>query len=128
MPQNYIIINEDKREYIHPYTFDDGAMFECFGYGRNATLTGLAFLLTYHQNNGLGGGDWKTNNGIIMGRWARDRIRIIGDQASRELFEEVLKNWVDISSMVLQDITEDNPWIRKRQEKGLISIEERVNG
>lgn len=125
MSQNYIIINETKKEYIHPHIFDDGTKFESFGYGHCATLTGLSFLLTFRPNNGRGGGDWGID-GDVMGRWCTDRIRIIGDQKSKKLFYEVLENWENISSKVLEVLVQDS-YIKEKQEEGLISIEERVS-
>jgi len=125
MSQNYIIINEDKKEYLNPHIFDDSAVFEGFGYGRDATLTGLTFLITNRHENGRGGGDWGIE-GDLMGHWSRDRIRIIGDEQSKDLFNKVLKEWADISSDILLILIQ-NSYIRVRQEKGLVSIEERVN-
>jgi hypothetical protein len=126
MNQNYIIINEDKKEYIHPHIFDDSVKFEGFGYGYNSTLTALSLLLTQKENNGRGGGDWGVAGGDIMGRWSRNKIRMIGDQKSKNLFDEVLKKWKNISSEVLEVLIQDE-WIKERQKRGIISIEERLN-
>lgn len=76
MGQYYRIVNLDKREYIEPWTFGDGAKLMEFGASMCGAMTGLAVLLA--DGNGRGGGDLESERPII-GSWAGDRIVIVGD-------------------------------------------------
>ncbi|RLF36595.1 MAG: hypothetical protein DRM99_02340 [Thermoplasmata archaeon] len=89
MGQYYIIVNLDKKEYIHPHKFGDGLKLLEFGCSANGTMTALAILLA--DGNGRGGGDLFDENGnspAIVGRWAGDRIVIAGDYADGMKFLE----------------------------------------
>ncbi len=78
MGQYYRIVNLDKREYIKPHDFAEGAKLLEFGCDGGSTMTALAILLA--DGNGRGGGDLKSDDPII-GSWAGDRIVIAGDYA-----------------------------------------------
>jgi len=55
MGQYYRIVNLDKKEYLSPYPFDEGAKLLEFGTGKGTLLLALAVLLA--DGNGRGGGD-----------------------------------------------------------------------
>jgi hypothetical protein len=55
MGQYYKIVNLTKREFLTPWTFNDGAKLLEFGSSGDGTMTGLAILLA--SGNGRGGGD-----------------------------------------------------------------------
>jgi len=55
MGQYYRIVNLDKKEYLSPYPFGEGAKLLEFGTGRGTLLLALAVLLA--DGNGRGGGD-----------------------------------------------------------------------
>lgn len=103
MGQYHFPVNWDRKEYLDPHTFGDGLKLMEFGSSANGTLTGLAVLLASSNRGGArGGGDlhpWHggpgyegRENGVIVndryeqalmehivGRWATDRISILGD-------------------------------------------------
>lgn len=84
MGQYYKIVNIDKKEYINPHDFGDGAKLMSFALSSMGVMSGLAILLA--DGNGNGGGDLYTDgldqfNWDIVGRWAGDRIVIAGDYA-----------------------------------------------
>ena len=54
MGQYYIIINRDKKQFVHPHRFGDGLKLLEFGCSATGTLTALAVLLA--SGNGRGGG------------------------------------------------------------------------
>jgi hypothetical protein len=83
MGQYYLIVNLDKKEYLRPHAFGDGAKLLEFGASANGAMTGLSILLA--DGNGRGGGDLHSKNPII-GSWAGDRIVITGDYADPNLF------------------------------------------
>ncbi len=78
MGQYYLIVNLDKREYLHPHRFGDGLKLMEFGCSSDGTMTALAILLA--DGNGRGGGDLDADDPIV-GSWAGDRIVVAGDYA-----------------------------------------------
>ena len=103
MGQYHYPVNWDRKEYICPHAFGDGLKLLEFGHSAQGTLLGLAVLLASSNRGGArGGGDihpwhgdiWgsdRTNPYIvneryeqalmdhIIGRWATERVSIIGD-------------------------------------------------
>jgi hypothetical protein len=83
--QYHFICNVDKHEYLHPHRFGDGLKLLEFGSSGDGTMLGLAVLLA--ASNDRGGGDLHIPEGeraallneYIVGRWAGDRIVIVGD-------------------------------------------------
>lgn len=76
MGQYHIIVNLDKREYLHPHKLGDGLKLMEFGRSGMGTMTCLAILLA--DSNGRGNGDCRACSPLI-GSWAGDRIVITGD-------------------------------------------------
>lgn len=83
MGQYHLIVNETKRQYLHPRFFNDGAKLMEFGNSGGATLLALTVLLA--QDNGGGGGDFGSRRepdpslAELVGSWAGDAIVIAGD-------------------------------------------------
>jgi hypothetical protein len=88
MGQYYKIVNVDKKEYLKPWTFNDGAKLLEFGCSSFSSLTALSILLA--DGNGRGGGDFMVEDKLV-GSWAGDRIVIAGDYADEGKFIEVEK-------------------------------------
>lgn len=128
MGQYHFVCNLDRKEYLHPHRFGDGLKLLEFGscYAAGGTLTGLAILLS--EQNGRGGGDLHgdlddTRASYLMenyvGRWAGDRIAIIGDYFTSD--DKVASQgnpwrdedeWDDISEPVVQTMIID-PFINQ---------------
>lgn len=83
MGQYYLIVNIDKRQYLKPHYFGDGAKLMEFGMSSSGVLAALAVLLS--DGNGRGGGDLASTHPII-GTWAGDRVVITGDYADEGAF------------------------------------------
>lgn len=67
MGQYYKIVNLDKKEFLTPWTFKDGAKLLEFGCSPEGTMTGLAILLA--SGNGRGGGDlYRSGPAYKMGK------------------------------------------------------------
>lgn len=146
MGQYYMIVNLDKREYIHPHKFHDGLKLMEFGLSGYGTMAGLAILLA--DGNNRGGGDIHSDNPII-GSWSGDRIVVAGDYADPGKFmppdipEDVLQRvakrvftqghqkpeevnlhflarceWEDISGEVIDALSEDSEVNRVFKERG----------
>lgn len=103
MGQYHYPVNWDRKEYLDPHTFGDGIKLLEFGSSACGVLTGLAVLLaSSNQGGARGGGDlhpWHGGIGYegrentvivneryeqalmdhVVGRWATDRISILGD-------------------------------------------------
>lgn len=77
MGQYHDVVNLDKKEYIHAHSINNGLkLMEQCGFEK-CTATALWLLLAC--SNGRGGGDAKPHP--LIGRWAGDRIAVIGDYA-----------------------------------------------
>ena len=78
MGQYHITVNLDKREFINPHLLGDGLKLWEFGSsGDGGVMMALSMLLAC--SNGRGGGDYPDHNEDVIGRWAGDRIAIVGD-------------------------------------------------
>jgi len=101
MGQYYYIVNVDKKQYLHPHRFNDGLKAREFGYG-GKTMRALHALLTKSDDGG-GVGDYNEDDDKfnVIGRWAYDRIVIIGDYDSSKLFDLCDEEYEEISGKVL---------------------------
>ena len=85
MGQYHLTVNLDKREFLDPHKLGDGLKLR----EQLASEAGVAasLLLLLAASNGRGGGDLKgkynydpsSNKTGVIGRWAGDRIVVIGD-------------------------------------------------
>jgi hypothetical protein len=122
MGQYYLIVNLDKKQYLHPHPCGDGLKLLEFGCSAYGTLTALAILLA--DGNGRGGGDLRSTNPVI-GSWAGDRVVIAGDYADDGKFTDGLKcTLFDLASDSYQDISRqalramaDDEWIAAEMRK-----------
>ena len=85
MGQYYVVCNLDKKEYIKPDDFGDGAKLMEFANSAKGLLRALAVLLA--SGNNRGGGDLRSNHPII-GTWAGNRIVVAGDYGDEGLYVE----------------------------------------
>lgn len=125
MGQYHHIHNLDKHEKIHPHALGDGLKLLEFGCSGDGTMTALAILLAGSCKGGArGGGDVDSSHLMaqyIIGRWAGDRIAIIGDYAeggdvpgmTAEHLHYAYENDVDISSFVRQVMQAANIDVRE---------------
>lgn len=100
MGQYHKLVNLDKKEFVHPHRIGNGMkLLEQVGFERS-TSTALFMLLAC--SNGRGGGDF--NDHELIGRWAGDRIAIIGDYSE----------YVDIPGInaeeIYKQLEEDSSW------------------
>ena len=128
MGQYYLIVNLDKKQFIHPHKFGDGLKLLEFGASGEGTMTGLAILLA--DGNNRGGGDLRSDDKII-GSWAGDRIVITGDYADKGRFignETMTLNdyahefFTDVSEGVITAMC-DNDGLKEALQKNLFAKE-----
>lgn len=75
MGQYHKLVNLDKKEYVHGHQLGTGLkLMEQVGFEKCAAS---ALWLLVAASNGRGGGDAPDNP--MIGRWAGDRIAVIGD-------------------------------------------------
>jgi hypothetical protein len=113
MGQYHYVVNLDKKEFIHPHKLGNGLKLREFG--ERGVLGALALLLAC--SNGRGGGDFAEEADAshnlderMIGRWAGDRIAIVGDYAEDgdmhpEDHAGSIYNWCDEGK--LRDISND---------------------
>lgn len=93
MGQYWKVFNLDKKECLHPHRFDDGLKFCEFTRSEGGTMSALAVLLAAPESMGHGGGDDKRSE--MTGRWAGDRIAIIGDYNDDERWDGAYEKTFD---------------------------------
>lgn len=98
MGQYFMLVNLDKREYIHPH--DVGHPAKLWEICANNLGGVLLFLL--RQSDEGGGGDI-CKDYPAAGRWAGDRITVVGDYDSSNLYDTARREYTDISGAVRDD-------------------------
>ena len=108
MGQYFLIANLDKKEYIHPHNFIDktGNYFgaKLWEICANKIAGVLPYLL--RKSDETGGGDIQDPELFPnAGRWAGDRIVVIGDYDSSELYDKICdsEDWTEISSIIAEE-------------------------
>lgn len=103
MGQYWKPVNLDKKEFIDPHKL--GAGLKLWEQVANHPGTGAALILLCADPRSLeeGSGDVK---GSVVGRWARDRIVLVGDYGDSETYEECDEGgkYKDISEEVCKEI------------------------
>lgn len=138
MGQYHVLVNLDKKEYLHPHRMGSG--LKLGEWNQSMMMVALSVLLA--DNNGAGGGDiFKEETGPggyrlpadHSGRWAGDRIVITGDYTDPETYKEERKGcnlygsldddeehgkseFKDISSLMRESLMR-TPWYRADMEK-----------
>lgn len=85
MGQYHLLVNLDKREFVHPHYLGDGLKaWEQFASGSGGTASAAVFLMVCPEPRG--GGDFHEE---IAGRWHGDRVVWVGDYAEPDDFEPV---------------------------------------
>jgi len=79
MGQYHLTVNLDKKEFLMPHKFGVGLKL-LEQYGVPSGIPDALFMLMC-CSNGYGGGDFQDNSNTIVGKWAGDRVAVIGDYA-----------------------------------------------
>lgn len=82
MGQYHLVVNLDRREYLSPHSLQCGA--KVWEQLTSSISTPQALFVLLLASNGRGGGDLfspEPEGERIYGRWAGDRIAVIGDYA-----------------------------------------------
>jgi len=89
MGQYHILINLDKKEFVHPHKLGLGLKQREHSFTKGSIGDAIYILLSL--DNGKGGGDmnspWHTDNGYF-GRWVGDHVAVIGDYNNTDMFSK----------------------------------------
>ncbi len=99
MGQYFIIVNLDKKEYIHPHKLNTGA--KLWEIAVNPIAGVFPFLL--RKSSETGGGDIEKNY-KNAGRWAGDRIVVVGDYDNSGLYDKAEEEFKEISEEIKEEI------------------------
>jgi len=94
MGQYFIAVNLDKREYICPWCL--GGLAKLWEWCVNPQAGIFPYLL--RKSDESGGGDIDPHTVKYAGRWAGDRVVLIGDYDSSGLYEKVRTEYKNISA------------------------------
>ena len=92
MSQYFMVINHSIKEYLHPLEIGENASFIGLIHGLSPTL--LAYLL---RNSELIGYCDIIRDLEFNGRWAGDRIEILGDYQNQDLFLDIQNDYHNIT-------------------------------
>jgi len=115
MGQYFLIVNLDKREYLHPHKLGSGLKFYEI-LSTNIPKVLAALLCQSSDSSDISYGDFD-----FIGRWARDRIVIIGDYDDSRLYQKAKKEFADISVAVRGQYTK---MVEKDQSGGSFALRE----
>ena len=101
MGQYYLLVNVDKEEFICPWCMHGVA--KAWEWCANNYIRVLAFLICHSDEEG--GGD-PHKDYEYYGRWAYDRIVLIGDYDSSGLFDKADKEYRNITRDVLREFND----------------------
>ena len=103
MGQYYKLINEDKKEVIDPTLFHGAAKFYEWLYNDEARML---VWLTRRSNEGGGGDVVDFEKYQTLGRWAGDRISLVGDYDESGLYGLAGRRYTDITCKALKEYNE----------------------
>lgn len=105
MGQHYLLVNRDRQEYICPHHLGCGA--KLWEICANDMPRVLPYLL--QQSSGHGGGDPQNQPTDQLGRWAGDRIVVVGDYDHSELYQIAESVYDEISDEIRPEVNEFLP-------------------
>lgn len=119
MGQYHKVVNLTKREYIMPHKL--GCGLKLWEQITNSPGTGAALLVLLACSNGRGGGDLKPDP--IIGRWAGDKIAVVGDYAEEGDIEgcdvsQVYGQCSDRADSTYKDVSDDVAGVLERELEG----------
>lgn len=98
MGQYFKLVNLDKKEYVDPW--DIGGLAKLWEWCVNPQAGVLPFLL--RKSNESGGGDIHREY-QTAGRWAGDRVVLVGDYDASKLYDEAEEKFANISEQLVKD-------------------------
>lgn len=84
MGQYYLIVNVDKKEYIHPHNFGNGMKLMEWSWNGNRVIKALSNLM--------------------MGDWKGDRVYVVGDYADLAEYNPYDENWLPTLRVLTEEL------------------------
>jgi len=98
MGQYFIWVNIDKKEFICPWCL--GGLAKLWEWCANHEIGIIGFLM--RKSDETGGGDIQKDY-KYAGHWAFDRVALVGDYDSSELYDMAKREFKNISSEVAEE-------------------------
>ena len=98
MGQYFKAVNLSKKEYVCPWRI--GGVAKLWEWCANTQAGILPFLL---RKSSEGGGGDISKNYKTVGRWAGDKIVLVGDYDKSRLWDKLEKEYTDISKQLVDD-------------------------
>ena len=104
MGQYFVIANLDKKEFINPHRI----MYETELWENAVNKMAAVFPFLLRASSGSSAGDVLCRS-VHFGRWAGDRILVVGSRDAPELYQDVhgSPEWTDISLRILDSLNEN---------------------
>lgn len=121
MGQYFLIVNQDKQEYLHPHKLGMG--LKLYEICMNPGVGVLPFLL--RKSSEEGGGDIDKDY-EWAGHWAGDRIVVVGDYDETKLYDKAKAEYKDISVEVRREFEDftgeslERPWGEPRLKPDMV--------
>ena len=106
MGQYFVFVNLDKKEVINAWDLGSGAKF----WEISNNLKGLWCFLLRKSNEG-GGGDIDFTSYKHIGRWAGDRVVLIGDYDKSKLYDKASDTYKDITEEIKKEYKKFRSWL-----------------
>ena len=102
MGQYFLAMNVSKREYVDSDGIGCLPKLRAWCASRSAGV--FPYLL--RKSSALGGGDVDRNDMPFAGRWAGDKIYLVGHYDESELYQKALKRFHNISKELVEEYNE----------------------
>jgi len=99
MGQYFYAVNETKKEYVSAW--DLGGVAKLWEWCVNSWAGIFPYLL--RKSSGGGGGDCDTSKTKYAGRWAGDKVYLVGDYDESKLFDKAEREFTNISKSLGQE-------------------------
>ena len=102
MGQYFIAVNTSKKEYVSPW--DIGGLAKLWEWCANGDNQASIFPYLLRKRSEAGaGGDIKISDPEYAGRWAGDKVYLVGDYDKSNLFDKAQKRFTNISKPLAQE-------------------------
>ena len=102
MGQYFIAVNKTKKEFIRSWDIGGGAKLWEWCVNRQAGI--FPYLL--RKSNEGGGGDVHLDNPKFVGRWAGDKVYLVGDYDKSNLYEKAQAEYQNIAKEFAKEYNE----------------------
>ena len=102
MGQYFIAVNKTKKEYIR--SWDIGGTAKLWEWCVQRTAGIFPYLL--RKSDEGGGGDVHLENPIFAGRWAGDKVYLVGDYDESKLYDIAQSEYLNISKELAREYNE----------------------